>query len=72
MYSLLVLGLIPGTSIQITFEMWLFVAEVLGSLMMLIAVLRSFRHRRSDWRTDFPISHTQVAQYATRQYRSAL
>lgn len=33
MYSLLVLGIIPGTDIQISFEAWLVMAAALGMWM---------------------------------------
>lgn len=38
MYSFIVLGLVPGTSFQITFEMWLQCAELL-TLTFLLSVL---------------------------------
>jgi hypothetical protein len=40
MYSLLVLGIIPGTSIQITFQTWLNAA---GIFLAAVILWRSFR-----------------------------
>ncbi len=40
MYELIVLGLIPGTHIQITFTLWLAAAGVLSSLVLLWILLR--------------------------------
>lgn len=46
MYSLLVLGLIPGTNISISFQVWI----ILGFLLLLIRpLLRLYRHYQLDW-----------------------
>lgn len=45
MYSFIVLGLVPGTNFQITFEMWLQCAELL-TLIVLLSVL-AIRYTRT-------------------------
>jgi hypothetical protein len=40
MYSLIVLGLIPGTQIQINFAMWLIAAAVVVGLMITLYIRR--------------------------------
>jgi hypothetical protein len=40
MYSLIVLGLIPGTQIQITFAMWLIAIASFISLLVLVYIRR--------------------------------
>lgn len=42
MYSILVLGLIPGTHIQITFLVWLAAAAIVGLLVSIVW----FAHKR--------------------------
>lgn len=45
MYSFFVLGLIPGTTIQITFEMWIYIVADIATLLLLANVI-SLRRRR--------------------------
>jgi membrane protein implicated in regulation of membrane protease activity len=47
MYGFFVLGLVPGTDIQITFDMWLQAATVLcGAIAVLILIRRFIQERR--------------------------
>lgn len=46
MYSFFVLGLIPGTSIQITFEMWIFVVADVAVLMLLAQLIGNRRRQQ--------------------------
>lgn len=47
MYGFFVLGLVPGTDIQITFDMWLQAATVLcGAIAVLILIKRFIQERR--------------------------
>lgn len=43
MYSLLVLGIIPGTNIQISFQVWLQFASILAGVVMATVLLRVHR-----------------------------
>jgi hypothetical protein len=44
MYTFLILGLVPGTHIQITFQLWLqVVASMLGFLILSIVTVRIYR-----------------------------
>lgn len=43
MYSLIVLGIIPGTDIQISFELWLKSAGVLIILLSMMLYVRTHR-----------------------------
>ena len=44
MYSVLVLGYVPGTNIQISFQAWLVMAGVVGAITT--AVFLAHKHRR--------------------------
>lgn len=46
MYSFFVLGLIPGTDIQVTFEMWLQAAIILCSVIAILILVKRFIQER--------------------------
>jgi hypothetical protein len=60
MYSLLVLGIIPGTNIQISFQVWLQFASVLTGVVMATVFLRV--HRASLSR----MLHTRTPLHASQ------
>lgn len=78
MYSFFVLGLIPGTSIQITFEMWLMAAEILVAFIVIAAMLRAGSQRRLmrsvTLKVETPLATTpnRTPLPATRLHRSAV
>ena len=63
MYSFLVLGIIPGTNIQITFDMWLQLAElaiVLIGLAWGITHSREVRKLAKTVQRRLPLHATQL------------
>jgi hypothetical protein len=63
MYSLIVLGLIPGTQIQITFYMWVIAATVLLAVLTSLYVARKhiIGYVLMAWRIRWTIRHQQLA-----------
>lgn len=59
MYSLLVLGLVPGTDVQITFQMWLAAMGVLAGLSLLVRA--SWRWWRRGRRITESVLESQAA-----------
>ncbi|MGD0284560.1 MAG: hypothetical protein ABSB12_03130 [Candidatus Saccharimonadales bacterium] len=43
--NFIILGLIPGTHVQINFTVWLILASMLGLLMMLLPLIQPFTTR---------------------------
>jgi len=64
MLSLLMLGIIPGTNIQITFEEWL-----VAMLLFTVAVAVLFTHRR--WISQLPHALKSLRQ-ATQSLRATV
>ena len=48
MYSILVLGLIPGTNIQVSFVAWLAVSAI-AATFVLVLLVQYYRNRREIW-----------------------
>ncbi|MDB5169058.1 MAG: hypothetical protein JWO41_414 [Candidatus Saccharibacteria bacterium] len=61
MYSLLVLGIIPGTDIQISFQLWLDCATVLAVVVLASHYIRTHRLAISEAiRTRSPLHAAQL------------
>ena len=56
MYNVIVLGLVPGTNIQITFGMWLAGGMIAALVLVLSSVHRS--HLIRNWRIAHSFSRT--------------
>lgn len=44
MYTFLVLGIIPGTTVQITFQLWLQAVASFGASVLVIRLVQTHRH----------------------------
>ncbi len=64
MYNVIVLGYIPGTSIQISFQAWLGMAALLAGALTIVYLER--RHRQTPFRLPLPASrlHVRLTQTA--------
>ncbi|HYH74913.1 MAG TPA: hypothetical protein VD735_03045 [Candidatus Saccharimonadales bacterium] len=57
MYDFIVLGLVPGTQIQITFLTWLLAASVI------VGVIVTYKYFRGSWRTPtYRLYRTSIRQ----------
>ena len=70
MYSFLVLGLIPGTNIQITFEIWAEAAVVLSILFTVYSFIKRFIQERR-FNPDSQTDDSQSVIDTTQLYPSA-
>ena len=63
MYSLIVLGLVPGTHIQINFAEWLAAVACVATLITLLVGRRKhvIRYRLAVWRLNAAIRRQQLA-----------
>ena len=64
MYNVLVLGYVPGTNIQISFQAWLGVAAVVAGAVAILYIGR--RQRQTPFRLPLPASRLHVRLQSAR------
>ena len=64
MYNVLVLGYVPGTNIQISFQAWLGIAVVLVGALAILYVER--RQHQTPFRLPLPASRLHVRLQSAR------
>lgn len=62
MYTLIVLGLIPGTNIQISFKLWLIVVTALAFVVVLVFRIRN-QVRKGQRSNDL---HSRITLFASQ------
>lgn len=67
MYTFFVLGIIPGTTIQITFQLWL---DVVAGLVVIILLARLFSEYRLE--TAIPVAPGRIPLHARQLHLQAL
>jgi len=67
MYSFLLLGLIPGTNIQITFQIWL---DMVLVMIDIAGIIWLYRRRHSDSHKKLPVLFSLVGRIYRNVYQS--